>query len=153
MAIKDAFEVLRKKYNLPSFDEVDAVLDVRDFEHEHSILRDLRHRVHDRLEFAVGIVDIVIQPDMNNVRTMMESGFFNNEDKSTAMRLSKHVMGLWRVLTEAELLNEDKSDAELVKLLLAEWPELKKALLPFVQKMRTSWKSVDTDRDDLGYLG
>ena len=153
MAIKDAFEQLRKKFNLPSFDDVDSVLDMADLEHDHSILRDLRHRVNDRLEFAIGIVDIVIQPDMNNVRTMMESGFFNNADKSSAMRLSQHLMGLWRVLTEAELLNEAKSDAELVKLIVAEWPELKKSLLPFVQKMRKSWKSVDTGKDDWGYLG
>lgn len=153
MTVKEAYDVLRKKFNLPSFEEADAVLDLSALEHEHSILRDLRHRVQDRLEFVVAVVDTVFQPDANNVRAMMESGFFNDAEKSEAIRLSQHMMVLWRSLTEAELLNEDRADAELVKLLVGEWPELKKAVLPFVLKMKKSWKSAESHKNDLGYLG
>jgi hypothetical protein len=153
MTVKEAYDVVKKKFNLPSFEEVDAVLDIIGLEHEHSVLREIRHRVHDRLDFAMAIADTVVQPDPNNVRSMMESSYFTNDEKNAAIRLSQHVMVLWRAWTEAELLNEERSDAELLKLIIAEWSGLKSTLLPFVQKMKKSWKSVESHKNDLGYLG
>lgn len=153
MTVKEVYDGLRKKFNLPAFEEVDAVLDVSAVEHEHAVLRDIRHRIHDRLDFAMAIADTVVQPDPNNVRAMMESSYFGEAEKSAAMKVGQHVMVLWRAWTEAELLNDDRSDAELLKQVVSEWPAVKQALLPFVQKMRKSWKSAESRPADLGYLG
>ncbi len=153
MTFKDAYEATRKKYNLPAFDELDREFDLAGIEHDDNPLREVRHRIQERLEFASGIVDTVCQPDPNNVKSMMESSFCSETDKHAAFALLKHVMVLWRQLTEATLLNEEKSDAELIKLVLKDWKDIKQALLPIIRKIRASWKEAETSKQDLGYLG
>jgi hypothetical protein len=153
MTIRDEYEQTRKKYNLPSFAELDKEFEIASIEIEGNALREVRHRIHDRLEFAAGIVDTICQPDGNSVRSMMEASFFNDTDKRKAYQLSQKISGLWRSLTEAELLNDEKSDAEFIKLAFKEWQALKEHLLGFVRKMRESWKGTQQSREELGYLG
>jgi hypothetical protein len=152
MTVKDDYEKLRKRFNLPSFDEIDAEFDLAGIE-EGNLLREIRHRVHERLEFGAGIIDTICQPDANNMRSMMECGFFNDQEKTKAFHLSQRLMVLWRSLTEAELLNDEKSDVEAIKLAFKEWKEMKEPLLAFIRKMKESWKHAAPGREDLGYLG
>jgi len=153
MTIRDAYEQARKKYNLPSFADIDKEFEIASIEAEGSALREVRHRIQERLEFGVGILDTICQPDPNNVRSMIECSFFNDMEKRKAYELSQRVATLWRSLTEAELLNEEKSDAEFIKLAYKEWQMLKEHLLTFVRKMRESWKGTQQSREELGYLG
>lgn len=153
MTVRDNYEVVRKKYNLPSFNEVDQEFEIAAIEEEQNVLREIRHKVQDRLEFGIGILDTVCQPDSNNVRSMMEASFFNDTEKRKAFELSQKIAGLWRSLTEAELLNEEKSDAEFIKLAIKEWHAMKEHLLVYVRKMRESWKGTQGSREELGYLG
>ncbi len=153
MTFRDAYEAARKKYNLPTFDQLDKDFDLAGIEHEDNVLREVRHRIQDRLEFAASILDTICQPDPNNVKSMLESGFFGDADKTKAFALIKEVMVHWRQLTEATLLNEEKSDAELIKLVHADWDRLRSGLLPLIRTMKSSWKEAESRNEDLGYLG
>lgn len=153
MTFKDDYEQARKKFNLPSFNELDHEFEIASIEAEGSALREIRHRVHDRIEFGAGILETICQPDPNSIRSMMESSFFSDTEKRKAYELSQKVAGLWRALTEAELLNDDKSDAEFIKHAFKEWQALKDSLLTFVRKMRESWKGTQESKEELGYLG
>ena len=153
MTIRDDYTVAQKKYNLPSFNDIDKEFEIAAIETPGNILREVRHRVQDRLEFGVSILDNVCQPDPNNMRSMMESSFFNDSEKTKAFALSQKIATLWRSLTEAELINDEKSDAEFIKLVFKEWQAMKAPLLEFVRKMRDSWKKTQHTREELGYLG
>ncbi|HSU73218.1 MAG TPA: hypothetical protein VLJ21_05215 [Candidatus Binatia bacterium] len=153
MTLRDAYEQARKKYNLPSFNELDREFEIASIEVEENALREIRHRIHDRIEFGAGILDTICQPDPNSVRSMMECSFFGDTEKRKAYELSQKLAALWRSLTEAELLNDDKSDAEFIKHAFKEWQLFKEPLVTFVRKMRDSWKGTQTSKEELGYLG
>ncbi|MBI4144931.1 hypothetical protein HY493_01875 [Candidatus Woesearchaeota archaeon] len=153
MTVKDAYDVLRKKYNLPSFNDLSDEFEICDIEDEAHVLRSVRHRIQDRLDFASEIIETICHPDPNSVRAMTECSFFNDKDKHSAMLLSQRLMALWRSTTEAELVNEEKTDAELIKLVMKEWPKLKEGLVPFVRKMKDHWQVSQVQTQDLGYLG
>ena len=153
MTVKDEYEKLRKKYNLPSFDSLDQEFDLSDLEKEKTVLMDIRHSIRDKLEFGNGILDTISQPDTGSVRAMMECSFFSESEKKKAFLLSQRLMALWRGTTEAQLLNTEKSDAELIKLCYKEWPEIKEQILPFVKTMKEHWQKSMTAKQELGYFG
>ena len=87
MSVREEYEKLRKKYNLPQFDELDHAFDIADLETDGPLLREIRHRVEERLEFVINTLDPVCQPDTNSVRSMIECGFFGDKEKKQAFLL------------------------------------------------------------------
>ena len=62
MSVREEYEKLRKKYNLPQFDELDHAFDIADLETDGPLLREIRHRVEERLEFVINTLDPVYPP-------------------------------------------------------------------------------------------
>ena len=65
----------------------------------------------------------------------------------------KHIMHSYRELMGLELLNDEKASAQFIKEFVAEWPQIKKSLLPFVEKLKLVWKEPRKDKERLEYLG
>jgi len=115
MTVRDEYEKLRKKYNLPSFDSMDKEFDLSSVENEKRVLREIRQAIRDRMEFGHMVLDSICHPDTGSVTSMIECNFFTDEEKKKAFKLSQRIMALWRVATEAKLVNEEKTDIELIK--------------------------------------
>jgi len=147
------YEVLRKKYNLPDFGALDAEFEISLIEEETFLAKQIGKKIRERLELTIDIVEHILQPDTNSYAEMYECKFFTGSEKDALLAIFKHIMHSYRELMGLELLNDEKASAQFIKEFVAEWPQIKKSLLPFVEKLKLVWKEPRKDKERLEYLG
>ena len=99
ITFRDSYDLLRKKYNLPSFNDLSNEFELCEIEDEAHVLRAIRHRIQDRLDFASEIIETICHPEPNSVGAMTGQSFFGDRDKRSAMQLPQHLMTFWRPTT------------------------------------------------------
>ena len=150
--VKKLYEVLRKKYKLPSFDELDAEFEISAIEAERGLLREMRHMIGEKIGSVSAIVAEVLHPDTNLV-DLYESRVFDEAEKQKLFELYKRLMVADRTLARLSIANDEKLDADFVNSFTAEWKKLKPELVKFINRLRDSWEKETDDGEAAGYMG
>ena len=58
-----------------------------------------------------------------------------------------------RAIHESYIDNDEKRTAEVIKQVAIFWPQVKSNVLPFVKKLKESWKAEFIDEEKVGYFG
>jgi hypothetical protein len=58
-----------------------------------------------------------------------------------------------RLSTKAEILADDKNDAEFINNFFREWEGMKKDTLPFIEKAEKCWEKETEIEEKLDYMG
>lgn len=148
-----SYDSLKKKYSLPEFDELDAEFEISAIELESWMLKNICKKIGERLEITIDVVEKIFQPDTNSYSDVYECKFFTHTEKDALMLLFKQLMYLYRSLIEIEAVNDEKVYANFIKDFVSEWREIKKSLLPFLVKLKTTWKESTHKKERLEYLG
>ncbi len=151
--MKEAYEKLRKEYDLPDYDTVNNELEVSSFEDEEFLLRKIRRKSLEKLDEVSMIIGSVLQPAAESLIDMQECSFFDDNDQKKMVEIYKKIMILKRLSTEAEIYANNKKDAEFVNRFFKEWKGLKENIIPFVEKMKTCWESETEASEKLDYMG
>jgi hypothetical protein len=152
MAFKESYEKLAVKYKLPALADLGKELDVSGAEDDQHPLIFVAERVEERLDLWIEMLETVLSPDQGNSAALYEARFFSEKDHEDIFALFKRIMAIVRTLDEAQILADEKADAEAIRLAWAEWAECKKGVAAVVKKMRECWKQT-RERDNVGYLG
>jgi len=151
--IKEAYEKLAKKHNLPSYNEVNNELEISDIESEEFLLRHVRKKVSERIESMASVIGSILQPSADSLSDMHECRFFDDKDKGKIVDIYKKLMTFDRVAIEADIRQEESADAALIADFFRELPAIKKDILPFMEKMKTCWKKETEIEENLEYFG
>lgn len=147
------YDPIQKKWDLPSFSDLDRAFEISLIEEDKWIVRNVRKKIGERLELVIDVVQRILQPDTNSFADMYECKFFSGSDKDKLFVLFKHVMYWYRRSIELEIVQDEKSDAEFIRQALNEWLHIKKSVLPFVTKLKTVWVEREESKEHLAYLG
>lgn len=150
--IKKTYGSLKKKYNLPGFDELDRDFEIAGIEEETFLLREIRKKIAEKLEFFSKILEGTLQPE-TTLTQLYEAKFFSEEEKEKMFKLYKAIMMLHRQALLLSIENDEKHDAEFVNSFFGQWPRIKGQLATFFKKMEKGWKKETDVKEDLGYLG
>lgn len=150
--IKKKYDALMRKFSLPSLEELDREFDICKLEAESFILKEIRRKVAEKVDFLCKLLEEVLQPD-TNISNLYESKYFNEQDKEEVFDVYKKIMKLHRETAELLIKNEEAEDAEFIKKIYKEMPSIKAELLPIVSKMKQSWERETEEAEKLGYLG
>ena len=152
--IEKQYNELGKKLRLPDFKEIDNEFEISDLEETKFLLRAIIRRIAEKLDFYTTMLEEVLQPDTSNLYALHETRHFDDNDKKQMYELYTRLMNFNRQSIEISLTHNEDEEVEFIKNLLNEWKILKRDLLKFVKKMRTSWNTEEADiKEDLGYLG
>lgn len=151
--IKKQWEDLKKKYELPSFKEMDADFEISSVEETNFPTKAVVEKILDKVEFYAGLINELLQPDPANIYSMHETRFFDENEKKSLYGLYKILMANQRKCIELFLTNTEKDNAEFISSFYKEWQNIKEQLLRFVVRIRESWKDESEIKEDLGYLG
>ena len=151
--IEKQYNELRKKFRLPDFKEIDFEFEISDLEETNFLLRCIIRRIAEKLDFYTTMIEELLQPDTSNVYAMHETSFFSDIEKKLMYDLYKRLMSLNRSSIAASLNHNEKEEIAFIKTIFDEWKEIKKDLLFFVKKMKSSWNTELDIKDDIGYLG
>jgi hypothetical protein len=151
MEIKDRYEELKNKYNLPNLEELDNEFDLGNIE-DNMLLRGIRKKIGEKIDFYSHLIDGFIQPD-STFLSLYEADIFNEVDRENLMALFKKIMILQRELVKLNLNLGEGVDAKFIKGFFEEWKQLKKDILFFIEKAQSSWCTEDLKNFNKDYFG
>jgi len=150
--IKTAYSELKKKYkDLPSFEDLDNEFEISGVE-DNFILRGIRRKCVEKVEFFAKIVEDLLQPDAN-LTNMYECRDFGDGEKENIYNLFKRLMFFSRSAAEVALKSDDKEDARFLSVFFNSWMDLKPDLMVIVSKITDSWERDTEFKEDLEYFG
>lgn len=150
---KEKYDKLKSKFKLPGFADIDAEFEVSVAEEGNFPLRDARRKMIEKIETYVTLLGEILQPSAESIINMRECRIFNDDEKKSVYEIYKRLTRLKRQSLEADLLADDKNDAEVIKEIFSQWGKLKKDLLTIISKARECWEKETTKKERLEYLG
>lgn len=147
------YELYRIKYNLPSFNDLDAEFEISSIEQETGILKNICKNIYQRLDQCTKFIEKIIQPDANSYIDLYECKFFTHAEKDKLFEIFRQLMYVNRALIELDLLAEEKPFAEFIKQFNADWTQMKKTIHPYITKLKNVWKEEQIGKEHLDYFG
>ena len=151
METKEKYEELKNKYDLPNYDELENDFELGSIE-DNQILRAIRKKIGDKIDFLHHFLDNFIQPD-TMYSSLHEIDAFNDSDREKLIALYKKIMMLHRELIKLNLNFGEEADAKFIKGFYEQWDELKKEIIYFIEKAQNSWCTDDIKGFNIDYLG
>ena len=150
--VKKTYETLRKKYKLPTYEELDSEFEVSEIEDEKFSLREVRKKVVEKLSDTTALVEQTLQPD-TNLADLYESRVLDEAEKKRVFEVYKKLMAAIRRSSELALESDEKADAQFIKSFCADWKKIKPEVLEFIRKLRESWEKDTDEGESAGYMG
>ncbi len=151
--LRDVYPSVQKRWTLPEFDGLDNEFSLSSIEDEDFPLRQILLRMVDVIRDKSEVLHVILQPDTGSLRDMCECRFFSEKEKKSAFELFRRVMVLVRAITEAGVRNKEENDADVVRLVAKEWPEIREEIVPFAVKLKESWTRPTVSQESGSYLG
>ncbi|MDP6293939.1 MAG: hypothetical protein QF486_04050 [Candidatus Woesearchaeota archaeon] len=151
--MEDEYAPLQKEFGLPSFAKLDEEFDISTIESKGKPLQDVLTRMKDRVEHTVHLLQDLIHPSGDTVMELVESSFLTQEDKKKLVLIEKDLMVLYREFLVAKFARENKKDAQVINDVAEKFPPLRKAILPYIEKIKQGWEKEGESEEVLNYLG
>ena len=152
--MKEVYNKLKKEFNLPDFDLLNNEFEIADIEPEGFLLREIKHKINEKLSSAADILTKLIHPETTTIVDLYEYRCFDDDAKKRIFELFSHILCLIRKLQETEFLLDAKEDAKIIKEAADTWPDMRKQMLPFLKEVKICWETIpESDHELKEYLG
>lgn len=153
--INEDYENLRKKYDLPKFDELNnefEVSSIKQFEKSDFPLRVIRRRITDKLAMFCNILQSLILPNTGSAINMFEIKLFDEDDRTNIEKLLAEMMFWERKSLLLDIKSEEKEETEFLKLVWKEWALFSVEMVKIAEKMSLGWRK-EEKTDKTQYFG
>ena len=153
--VKESYEILRKKYGLPSFEDLNhefEIASLKQLERNDFILRVIRRRITDKLAMFCNILQSLMLPNTGSAINMHEIKAFGDDDRFTIEKLLAELMFLERSSLILDINSSEKNEVEFLKTAWSNWKRFSGEMLKIAEKMRSGWK-LEEKEDKSHYFG
>jgi len=144
---------LKKKFSLPDFALLDREFEISTIEKPILLIGAIRKKIGERIENITHFLDPLLQPDANSFCSIFEYRCLSESERQEVLKQFQLLMALLRASIAADLSADNAQDAALISRAAAEFPAIRQALKPFVQKLAESWPKPMAKKDAVGYFG
>jgi len=153
----DKYDELKKKYNLPSMEELNNEFEIIDIVSEKDLsptfpLRYTRRLMVNLFYGWTNYLHNFIMPSPQSAILAAEAKAFDEEQKGKINKLIKEIMFINRVSAKLDLEHDEKKDAEFISKYFKQWFTLKKLLLELAEINVDSWQK-DMPAEKGSYFG
>lgn len=156
MSLKEEYEKLSKKYNLPKYEDLDKEFELLYISHLEEIkfpLRFIRRRITDKLSLFCNMLQNIIQPNPGSLISLEESKFFSDKDREKIIGLLKELMHIERQSLYLEISFDENEDVEFINNIFRRWDKIKKETLQFSEILKKKWKEEIKKEEKEQYFG
>ncbi|MEK6873283.1 MAG: hypothetical protein AABW91_00380 [Nanoarchaeota archaeon] len=150
--LKEIYENTVKKYNLPSFKELNEEFDISKIEfNEDTILRDIRKAVMLKFTSSLQLTELLLNPSNGSMFNMLLTRGIENEEKAILEKLFDTLGKVEISSYELDIEYSEKAEANFIKSKNEEWKEISKDLNIILKKLGENWKKVNSKKSKTYY--
>ncbi len=149
--IKQGYELLRKKYDLPQFDEFNAEFEIAKADPDLVLSKELRRALSHKLQGYAEWFEPVLNPNPSSLHSIVETKIFEKQELEPLFNLYKRLWHLIHLGLQASLQTE-ADEIKFVKQVWDEWPALKKELAKHMERLAAGWLVHTKEQEDSGYV-
>ena len=153
MKLKEKYDTLQKKYDLPKYDELNRLFDIEDINPESDlILTKVRMKIHDKIEFFTHLIEENVQPstDLSQIYEAKEIG---DKEREVLYLLFKRLMKVIRHSNNVALLNDEPFTANFIKNSFNSYVSIVPQLDSHIAKLTDVWGKDTNVKSELNYFG
>jgi len=150
--IEELYNDVKKKADLPDFQDIDEEFEISDIEELNFFLRKIRRKIVEKIESFEKIMEYILHPEAS-FASMFECKEFSDQEMSEVFETYKKIK---LIETESNLLEVDgdyKKEAEFIKYAFSEWLKLKPDIVKIIKKSNLCWKKEETKIKFESYVG
>lgn len=150
--MKEQYEKLTKKYDLPDYSELKKYFSIEGIDEEDDILKELIKKIHSKIESYASIVESLIQPD-SSISSMHEASNLDKMQKKNLSILFAKLMKIERNLALINLDFEEESTSKVIKTSVENWKILLPELKNLLTNLKDCWEKENIEKEERGYFG
>ena len=152
--LKKQYEILRKKYSLPSFQELNEDFDIEKLQDKETdiLSREVRRVMVERNLSYLRFIEMFLNPTNAPVFFLALVKTMDVKDKAA---LNEIYLKLGKFELESIKLDneyDEKKDAEFIKNFYKQWQEIKQGFGKLMENLEKSWEK-EVKKGERGYLG
>ncbi len=146
------YELLQKKYSLPSFSEIDKEFSIGNLDQTEFVFRPVLAKIHERYDFTLKLLIGIVQPD-SHISDMQESEQFSDSQRQVVFELYKRLLFLEKEFLIRDFDYDEAKSAEFIKTVFNEWKKIKPEILKTLLIMQSAWKTTNGTKQSANYFG
>jgi hypothetical protein len=151
--VKKLYELERKRYGLPGFEELDEAFEVSRCEACLHILREIRRAINARLQWYADMLEPVLNPHSGSLHSLIESKIFEKGDTKELYELYKEIWSLVHEGIARNVAGSDRDEADYIKLVWKNYRKINQRMAEVSQKLAEGWKKQEAEEEKGEYLG
>jgi hypothetical protein len=136
--LKEEYKKVQAKYKLPSFEELDEEFEIRKIDYDLFLIKEVRRTICHRLTAFADLIEPILNPAGHSLHSMIETKIFEKEDLEEMYKFYKKLWHYAHKGIHASLTSE-KDEVEFIKEVWKIWPELKKPIREYSEKITEGW--------------
>lgn len=152
--LKEDYEKLRKKFNLPSFQQLNEEFEIeRISEHEtDTLLREVRKAVTEKSIAFLRFFELIINPSTAPFFLLSIIKHFSNSDKKLVEKIYRELCGFEIKAINLDFKYNEKAEAEFIRDALKKWRGMQQDLQEISKSMEKAWNA-SFEKKEGSYLG
>jgi hypothetical protein len=148
------YNQIKDKYKLPDFERLAEEFDVeRASERESSfVIREVRRTINDKLSALLHLLETFVNPSQSSMFIFSMLKNIEETDKKLIKKLYEKISKFEIAVLKLDINYDEKSEADFIKQIFKEWPEMKKEITILLDKLDKNFdmSALETKR---GYFG
>jgi hypothetical protein len=152
--LREDYEVVRQKYNLPVFDDLNkdfAIEKISESEVE-LLLREIRRFMFDKFSNYMRFLESLLNPTNASIFTFSVMKTMTSEDKRLVEEIYKKLMKVELDLMEIDAVYVEEKEAEFIKNSYSVWKDICQGWLKVIGSVKQNWDN-EIKKDNTHYFG
>ena len=152
--LKKEYELLRKKYELPSFKEMNEEFEIEKLQEKETetLTREIRRCLAEKNIAYLRFAEMFMNPQQAPMFFFSIIKGLNGSEKKQLEELYLHLGKLEIENIALDTSYNEKNDTEFIKKFIKEWKEIKEKFELIMLAIRQSWEKKSVSKEK-GYLG
>jgi len=151
--LKKKYELLKKKYNLPGFKELDEEFDILKADSDsETLLREIRKAMILKFSAVLNFIELLLNPTSGSMFYMFLVRGINGIDKSIMDKLFEKLGEIELTSFRLDVNYSEEKEADFIKSEFASWQGIKPELTKILDSLQENWKKT-VSKKEKSYFG
>lgn len=152
--LKKEYETLKKRYDLPKFEDLDKEFEIRALELDKCgiLIKAVLRVINNKIGTFLNYLEPVISPPQQSMHYVVECNNITAEDKKLMFEFYKELSYLYHKNCLTELEGEKEISSQINEIWI-KWPSILKRIKSSLEKINEAWLKEKEKTKKSSYMG